>query len=201
VPFSGNYRRPPRKRLTAVGVGATVGSSSLAAIRSPLHISRRGARSNRRSQTTVRSPILKLLPGCLFVRRHVRETDDRTGLHLGLRPDADPAVELFVGIITLSRRYACQKSMRWEMCLARPFTANNSGIDARNGQAYHGRKTTTTNEARPAVLDSCASEEHLTRRQRRRRFAASVRPRAGAAGPPRVLRAGTEASIATGSMR
>jgi hypothetical protein len=39
-PFSGNYQRPPRKCLTTVGVGATVGSSSLAAIRSPLHIAR-----------------------------------------------------------------------------------------------------------------------------------------------------------------
>ena len=54
-PCPGNYRRPERKCLTTVGGGATVGSSSLAAVRSPLHIARCGACSNRRSQTTVRS--------------------------------------------------------------------------------------------------------------------------------------------------
>ena len=88
----GNYRRPARKCLTTVGGGATVGSSSPAAVRSPLHIARCGARSNRRSQATVRSPLLKPLPGCLFVRRHVRETDNRIGLRFGPRPGADPTV-------------------------------------------------------------------------------------------------------------
>ena len=91
-PFLGNYRRPARKCLTTVGGGATVGSSSPAAVRSPLHIARCGARSNRRSQATVRSPLLKPLPGCLFVRRHVRETDNRIGLRFGPRPGADPTV-------------------------------------------------------------------------------------------------------------
>jgi hypothetical protein len=65
-----------------VGGGVTVGSSSLAVVRSPLRIARCGARSNRRSQATVRSPILKPLPDCPFVRRHVRETDNRIGLRL-----------------------------------------------------------------------------------------------------------------------
>lgn len=78
--------------MTTVGVGATVGSSSPAAVRSPLHIARSGARSNRRSQATVRSLLLKALAGCLFVRRHVRETDDRIGLRFGPRPGADPTV-------------------------------------------------------------------------------------------------------------
>jgi hypothetical protein len=59
---------------------------------SPLHIARCGARSNRRSQATVRSLLLKALPGCLFVRRQVRETDDRIGLRFGPRPGADPTV-------------------------------------------------------------------------------------------------------------
>jgi hypothetical protein len=167
----------------------------------PLHIARCGARSNRRSQATVRSPILNSLPGRLFVRRHVREADDRTGLHFGLRPGADPAVHPIVGIITLPRRYACQRSMRREMRSARPFTVNNSRIDARNGQAYHGRKTTTTNETRPRTVGSRAGEEYRTRRQRRRRFTPCVRPRAGAASRPRVLRARTEAAIARSSMR
>jgi hypothetical protein len=147
-----------------------------------------------------RFPLLKPLPGCPLVRRHVHDpiTESDCASVSGqaqIRPCTTRR------IITLPRRYACQKSMRREMRSARPFTVNSSGIDARNGQAYHGRKTTTTNEARPAVLDSCAGEEHRTRRQRRRRFTASVRPRAGAAGRPRVLRAGTEASIAGSSMR
>ena len=58
----------------------------------PLHIARCGARSNRRSQATVRSPLLKPLPRCLFVRCHVRETDNRIGLRFGPRPGADPTV-------------------------------------------------------------------------------------------------------------
>ena len=91
-PFLGNYRRPARKCLTTVGDGATVRSSSLAAVRSLLHIARCGARSNRRSQATVRSPLLKPLPGRMFVRRHVRETDNRIGLRFGPRPGADPTV-------------------------------------------------------------------------------------------------------------
>ena len=80
------------KCLTIFRSGATVGSSSPAAVRSPLHIARCGARSNRRSQATVRSPLLKPLPGCLFVRRHVRETDNRVGLRFGPTPGAYPTV-------------------------------------------------------------------------------------------------------------
>lgn len=64
-----------------------------------------------------------------------------------------------VQIITLPLRYACQKSMRREMRSARPFTVNNRGIDARNGQAYHGRQTTITNETRRASLGSRSWEE------------------------------------------
>ena len=36
--------------------------------------------------------LLKALQGCLFVRRHVRETDNRIGLRFGARPGADPTV-------------------------------------------------------------------------------------------------------------
>jgi len=60
--------------------------------RGPLHIVRCGARSNRRFQTTVRSPSLNSLLGYLFVRRHVREADNRIGPRLGPRPGADPTV-------------------------------------------------------------------------------------------------------------
>jgi len=106
-----------------------------------------------------------------------------------------------VGIITLPRRHACQMSMRREMRSARPFTVNNSGIDARNGQAYHGRETTTTNEARPAVRGSRSRERRWTQRPRRGRIPSRVRSRPGAAGRTRVLRAGTEAANANDSMR
>jgi hypothetical protein len=57
-----------------------------------LHIARCGARSNRRSQATVRSRLRVLSPGRLFARRHVREADGRTGLRFGLRPGAAPPV-------------------------------------------------------------------------------------------------------------
>jgi len=53
---------PQRKWLTMVGGGVNVGSSSSAAVRSPLYIARCGACSNRRFQTTVRSPVLNSLP-------------------------------------------------------------------------------------------------------------------------------------------
>ena len=84
--------------------------------------------------------------------------------------------------ITLPRRYACQKSMRREMRSARPFTVNNSGIDARNGQAYHGRKTTTTNGTRPAAAGSRSRKGRRAQWQRRRCATPCVRSRAGAAG-------------------
>jgi hypothetical protein len=79
--------------LTTVRDGANVGASSPAAVRSPLHIARCGARSNRRSQATGLSLFLKPLPGCLSVRRHVRETDNRIGLRFGPRPGAGPLVQ------------------------------------------------------------------------------------------------------------
>jgi len=92
-PFSGNYRRPPTKCLTTIGGSVIVWSSLLAATCSTLHIARCGARSNRRSQATVPSPLLKPLPGCLFGRRHVREADNRIGLRFGPRPVADPPMQ------------------------------------------------------------------------------------------------------------
>jgi hypothetical protein len=48
--------------------------------------------------------------------------------------------------------------------LSAPITVNNNGIDARNGQAYHGRKTTTTNGTRPAVARARAGKEYRTGR-------------------------------------
>ena len=113
------------KCLTTCAGGGRVESSWPAATRGPLRIDRCGARSNRRSKATIRSPIFKRSSRPLFVRRHVRETDDRTGLRFGLRPGADPTVQ-HVQIITLPRRHACQKSMRREMRSAHPFTVTRA---------------------------------------------------------------------------
>jgi hypothetical protein len=82
------------------------------------------------------------------VLRYVRGTDDRT--RIASWPQAGPVAGLIVRNHHLPRRYSCQESIRREMRSARPFAVNSSGIDARNGQAYHGR-TTTTNEARPSA--------------------------------------------------
>jgi hypothetical protein len=199
-PCPGNYRRPQRKCLTAVGVGATVGSSSPAAARSPLRIARCGARSDRRSQTTVRSPFLNSLPGYLFARRHVREADNRIGLRFGLRPGADPTVHHTsshhaVTAVRLSEVDASGDA------LSAPITVNNSGIDARNGQAYHGQKTATTNGTRPAALGSRAGEGQRAKWRQRRCLTSRVRPRLGAPGRARVLRVGDEAAVAHDSVR
>jgi len=104
-------------------------------------------------------------------------------------------------IITLPRRYACQKSMRREMRSARPFTVNNSGIDARNGQAYHGRQTIATKGAPTTTLGTRATEEPHRQCRRGRRCPSRVRSGARAPGRTRVLRARTEASIARSSMK
>ena len=174
----GNYRRPTRKCLTTVGSGATVGSSSLAATRGPLHIDRCGARSNRRSQATVRSPLLKPLPGRLFVRRHVRETDNRIGLRFGPRPGADPTRAPHRPIITLPRRYACQKSMRREMRSARPFTVNNERHRRSEWAGVSWPKDDATNGTRPAALGSRSCEGQRTQAPtaQTRRFARSFAP-------------------------
>ena len=169
-------------------------------ISQPLHIARCGACSNRRSQTTVRSHFSNPLPGCPFVRRHVRETDNRIGLRFGPRPGADPTVHH-------TRNHHAATAVRLSEvdasgdALSAPITVNNNGIDARNGQAYHGRKTTTTNGTRPAVARSRAGKGCRPDRLHCRCFAPCVRSRACAPSRTRVLRARTEASIARSSMR
>ena len=165
-----------------VGGGVTVGSSSPAVVRSPLRIARCGARSNRRSQATVRSPILKPLPDCPFVRRHVRETDNRIGLRFGPRPGADPIVH------HTSKSSRCHggtpvRSRCVGRCAERAQSQmNNSGIDARNGQAYHGRKTIATHGTRPAAWGSRSDEGQRAQWQQRRRLTSRVRSRAGVPG-------------------
>lgn len=123
----------------------------------------------------------------------------RTALRSQARRRSDRALRVHIN--TLPRRYACQKSMRSGDALSAPITVNNNGIDARNGQAYHGRKTTTTNGTRPAVARSRASEGRRAKRQQRRRLTSRVRPCPGAAGRARVLRVGDEAAVAHDSVR
>ncbi len=145
-------------------------------------------------------PFLKPLPGCPFVRRHVRDRGNRVGLRFGLRPAANPTVH------GTSNHHAATAVRLSEVdasgdALSAPITVNNNGIDARNGQAYHGRKTTSTNWMRPTALGSRAREGQRTKRQRRRRLTSRVRPCPGAASRTRVLRVGVEAAIANDSVR
>jgi len=192
--------RPERKCLTTVGSGATVGSSSAAAVRSPLRIARCGARSDRWSQTTIRSPVLNSLPGCLFVRRHVREADNRIGLRsvsgqAQIRPCTARPLHHAATAVRLSEVDASGDA------LSAPITVNNSGIDARNGQAYHGRKTIATNGARPAASGSRAGEGQRAEERQRRQLASCVRSCTGTTGRARILRAGTEAAIVGNPLR
>ena len=175
-------------------------SISLAATRSSLHIARCGAHSNRRSQATIRSPLLKPNPGLLFVRRHVREPMTK--------PDcASVSGQAQIRQCTTRPNHHAATATRLSEvdasgdALSAPIHRDKSNIDARNGQAYHSRKTTHTNGTRPAVLGARAGEEHGTRRRQRRRFTPRVRPRAGAPGRTGVLRTGTEAAVANDSMR
>jgi hypothetical protein len=152
----------------------------------PLHIGRCGACSNRRSQTTVRSPTSKPLPGCPFVRRHVREADNRNRTALrsqaGRRSDRAPHVHSSRCHGGTPVRSRCVGN-----ALSAPITVNNSGIDARNGQAYHGRKTIATNGTPPTALGSRAKEGQRVEERQRRQLASCVRPCPRAASRTRVL--------------
>ena len=100
--------------------------------RSPLHIARCGAHSDRRSQATIRSPHLKPHPGRLFVRRHVRKPT--------IEPDCLSASgQAQIRPSQSSRRCHGGTPVRSRCvgaALSAPITVNNSGIDARNRQAY-----------------------------------------------------------------
>jgi hypothetical protein len=126
--------------------------------------------------------------------------DNRIGLRIGLRPGADPTVR------NTSNHHAATAARLSEVdasgdALSAPITVNISGIDVRNGQAYHGRKTTTTKGTRPALAHWRAREGHREKWQRHRRLASRVRPCSGAPGRACVLRAGVEAAIANDSVR
>jgi len=198
----GIYRRPARKFLTTVGGGATVSSSSPAAVRSPLHIAGCGARSNRRSQATVRSLLLNPFLVVCSCDVTSRETDSRIGSRFGLRPGAESARATPAEIITLPRRHACQQSMRQGPHPVHPFHCENShDIDAGNGQAYHGQLTTITNGSEPTVSRSRSGEGQRTQRQQRGHLTSRVRSCPGTASRTRVLRDGDEAAIANDPMR
>ena len=125
------------------------------------------------------------------------QTDDRTGLPVGLRPSADPAI-VIITTATAARLSGVDAS---RAALSAPITVNINGIDARNGQAYHGRKTIAANGTRTTGLGSRTGEEHPMFRELRRRFTSRVRPRVGAASRARVLPVGDEAAIANDSVR
>ena len=146
--------------------------------------------------------LLKPVHGRLFVRRHVRESDDRTGLRFGLRPGPDPAAQPHRRNRHAAAAIRRPVSTREEPHPVRPIQSeSNISIDAQNGQAYHGRKTTTTNGTRPAVRGSRTAEEPRKRQPRRQLIAPRVRSSFGAASRARMLRAGTEAAFANHSVR
>ena len=68
-----------------------------------------------------------------------------------------------VEVVTLPRRYAGQCRCPGAALSAPDFEREQRSIDAQNGQAYHGRETTTTNGTRPAPLDSRSCERQGTR--------------------------------------
>ena len=107
--------------------------------------------------------------------------DNRIGLRFGSRPGADPTVH------DTSNHHAATAVRLSEVdasgdALSAPITVNNNGIDAGDGQAYHGRKTTTTHGTRPAVARSRAGKGSRARRYRGAYFAPCVRSSAGAPG-------------------
>ncbi len=83
---------PQRKCLTMVGGSVTVGLSSPAVVGSPLPHRPMWSTFGSAVSDPGSLPLLKPLPGCPFVRRHVRGTDNRIGLRFGPRPGADPTV-------------------------------------------------------------------------------------------------------------
>jgi hypothetical protein len=109
--FLGNCRRPLEKCLTTITNGATVGLPAGCDSR-PLHTARCAARSNRRSQATIRSSVLGSFLGLLFVRRHARETAIESDCASASGPSADPQPLYLAELVTLPRRYACQMSIR-----------------------------------------------------------------------------------------
>jgi hypothetical protein len=141
-------------------------------------------------------------PGLLFVRRHVREPTTK--------PDCASASgqAQIRSRATPSRSSRChgdtpvRRRLRQEPHPVRPLPPRtNEDIDAQNGQAYHGRKTTTPNGTRPAELGSRSCQGQRTGWQRRRFVASRVRSCPGEAGSTRVLRAGAESARANDSMR
>ena len=165
-------------------------SSSPAAARNPLHIARCGARSNRRSQATVRSLLLNSLPGCLI--RATSRPRNRRSERTALRPQARAQIRPVLQTSKSSRchgDYACQTSMHRSrtQCAHSLQNEQRTGIDAQNGQAYHGR--TDDDHERDAAGGNRArarAKDSGHQRRRRGRVASRVRSRAGAAGRARA---------------
>jgi hypothetical protein len=126
--------------------------------------------------------------------------DNRIGLRFGPRPGVDPTVH------DTSNHHAATAVRLSEVdasgdALSAPITVNINDIDARNGQAYHGRKTIATNGTRPAALGSRSGEGQRAEERQSRQLASCVRSCTGATGRARVLRAGTEAATVGNPVR
>ena len=131
------------------------------------------------------SSLLNPLPGCLTVRRHVREPTTESDYasvsgQAQIRPCTARPHHHAATAVRLSEVDASGDA------LSAPITVNNSGIDARNGQAYHGRKTIATNGTRPAALGSRSGEGQRAEERQRRQLVSRVRSCTGATGRARV---------------
>jgi hypothetical protein len=112
------------------------------------------------------------------VRRHVRKPTIGPDC---LSASGHPQIPAIAIIVTATAVRLSEVDASGD-ALSAPITVNNSGIDARNGQAYHGRKTIATNMARPTPLGSRAGKEHPIFRERCKRFTPRARPCPGTAG-------------------
>ena len=142
----------------------------------------------------------KSLPGCLSVRHHVHEsTTESDCASVSDQAQIRPCT-------TRPHHHAATATRLSEVdasgdALSAPITVKQQRIDARNGQAYHGRKTIATNGARPTALGSRAGETHPMFRERGKRFTSRVRPCPGATGRTRVFPVGDAAAVAHDSVR
>ncbi len=180
-PCPGNYRRPQRKCLTTVGSGVTVGSSSTAVVSQPpphrpMWSTSGSAVSNHGSFPF--SNHFLVVPSCDVTSANLATESDCASVsgQAQIRSCTTRPIHHAATALRLSEVDASGDA------LSAPITVNNSGIDARTGQAYHGQETTTTNGTRPAVARSRAGKGSRARRNRRRCFAPCVRSSAGAPG-------------------
>ena len=196
-----NYRRPLRKCLTTVGGGATVGSSCRLQFAAPStspgveHVRIGGLRP--RFVPHFSNHLLVLCSCDVTSAKPMTESDC-----------ASASGQAQIRLCKHHRNYRAATAIRLSdvdasgTAHSAPISLRkNDDIDAQNGQAYHGRKTTTTNGTRSAVLGARSCEGQRTQRQRRGLVASHVRSRLGATGCAGVFRAGSQATISNDSVR